>query len=277
MFDVQSRSWLILCVFEWASEGGRRGENERHGKTEKLSIYRISISAHKTISIYPNQANKANESWVLVKRVRRRWRMMKKFSTRFTKQSIHIFDTGVLSDDLFAELIQRDADDDDGGKKRQQQQQRWMKMGVRMWIHLGGLFAVCVRNHNEWLSLSVSFASAFNGNIAPLLPSFPLIFFLPPWKSTSISWVNMSKGFSVDSLTKHSITTVHSLKCLLFTSSSTIATWLLSCWKEHNIQKWKASLCGFEILRFSFWCNYALSAFLWPKNKRRREHSHLHT
>lgn len=43
--------------------------------------------------------------------------MMKKFSTRFTKQSIHIFDTGVLSDDLFAELIQRDADDDDGGKK----------------------------------------------------------------------------------------------------------------------------------------------------------------
>lgn len=54
--------------------------------------------------------------------------MMKKFSTRFTKQSIHIFDTGVLSDDLFAELIQRD--DDDGSEEDG-------RMSVRMCVQLG--------------------------------------------------------------------------------------------------------------------------------------------
>lgn len=56
--------------------------------------------------------------------------MMKKFSTRFTKQSIHIFDTGVLSDDLFAELIQRDADD--GERERESEQGVWKWKG---WVY----------------------------------------------------------------------------------------------------------------------------------------------
>lgn len=45
----------------------------------------------------------------------------------------------------------------------------------------GRAFAVCVCAESQRMTLIVSaFASAFNGNIAPLLPSFPLIFFLPP-------------------------------------------------------------------------------------------------